>query len=102
MRKQTTSLRTKDDWHRADIIAAIRKQGSTLSAVAREHGLASNTLQNALRVSWPKGERIIADAIGIDAAEIWPSRYSHPNKLVENDISTTANKSAHKQVQEVA
>lgn len=102
MHKQITSPNAKNDWHRADIIAAIRKQGSTLSAVARDHGLASNTLQNALRVSWPKGERIIAEAIGIEAAEIWPSRYSHPNKPLAHNVSTTANKGAAKQVQKVA
>lgn len=94
MRKQMTSPNALTDWHRADIIAAIRKQGTTLAAVARDHGLASNTLQNALRVAWPKGERIIANTIGIDAAEIWPSRYLHPNKSVSDKVSTTANKSA--------
>jgi len=94
MRKQKDSPRIQTDWHRADIIAAIRKQGTTLSAVARENGLASNTLQNALRVSWPKGERIIANAIGIAPEDIWPSRYPHPNNAAVDKISTTANRSA--------
>lgn len=31
------------DWHPADIIAAIRKKGSTLSAVSRNSGLSSST-----------------------------------------------------------
>ena len=38
---------TSCDWHRADIIAELRK----------------------------KGERIIASAIGVEPSEIWPSRY---------------------------
>ncbi|WP_133822808.1 helix-turn-helix domain-containing protein [Rahnella sp. BIGb0236] len=30
---------------------------------------------NALARPWPKGEMIIAKTIGIEAKEIWPSRY---------------------------
>ncbi|MDN4629207.1 helix-turn-helix domain-containing protein [Erwinia sp. OPT-41] len=32
------------DWHPADIIAALRKQGALLSAVSCNSGLASSTL----------------------------------------------------------
>lgn len=35
------------DWHSADIIAALEKQGTLLSAVSRNSGLASSTLANA-------------------------------------------------------
>lgn len=65
------------DWHRADIIAALRKNGTTLAALARESGYASSTLQNALDRKWPKGERIIASALGIDPSVIWPTRYEN-------------------------
>ncbi|GAB7206887.1 hypothetical protein OS21_33830 [Dickeya oryzae] len=54
---------SKNDWHPADIIASLRKRGTTLSAVSREAGLASSTLANALTRHWPKGERLIADAL---------------------------------------
>ncbi|CNK64912.1 helix-turn-helix domain-containing protein [Yersinia aleksiciae] len=56
----------KNDWHPAEIIAAIRKKGSTLG--------------NALSRRWPKGEKIIADYLGVDASVIWPSRYKDKNK----------------------
>lgn len=65
----------KKDWHPADIIAAVRKKNTTLSALSRKHGLSSTTLNNALRHSWTKGENIIAEALGIPAWEIWPTRY---------------------------
>lgn len=65
----------KPDWHPADIIAAIRKKGSTLSAISRSAGLNSATLSNALSRRWPKGERLIAEFLEINPAEIWPSRY---------------------------
>lgn len=68
----------KNDWHSADIIAALRKKGTSLAAVSRNAGLSSSTLANALSRPWPKGELLIAQAINIHPAEIWPSRYYHP------------------------
>ncbi|MCW7760776.1 helix-turn-helix domain-containing protein [Photorhabdus sp. JAR] len=65
----------KDDWHPADIIAALKKQGTNLSTVSREAGLAPSTLSNALYRPWPKGERLIAATLNCDPCEIWPSRY---------------------------
>ncbi len=66
---------SKRDWHPAQIIAALRMNGTTLAAVSRDAGLASSTLANALTRSWPKGERLIAQALDKAPEEIWPSRY---------------------------
>lgn len=66
------------DWHPADIIAALRKKGTTLAAVSRCAGLSSLTLANALSRPWPKGEWLIAEALGVHPSEIWPSRYFDP------------------------
>lgn len=66
------------DWHPADIIAALRKKGTTLAAVSRDAGLSSSTLANALSRPWPKGEWLIGAALDIHPAEIWPSRYFDP------------------------
>ncbi|EGO8361351.1 transcriptional regulator [Escherichia coli] len=63
------------DWHSADIIAALRKKGTSLAAVSRRAGLSSSTLTNALSRPWPRGEKLIADAPGISPEIIWPSRY---------------------------
>ncbi|MGL6025950.1 MAG: helix-turn-helix domain-containing protein [Vibrio sp.] len=65
----------RTDLHRADIIAALKKKGISMSALSRDNGLASTTLANALEHPWPKGERIIAEALGMQPCEIWPSRY---------------------------
>ncbi|MGG4663403.1 helix-turn-helix domain-containing protein [Providencia vermicola] len=67
----------KKDWHPADIIAAIKKKGSSLAELSRSAGLNSSTLNNALSRRWRKGERIIAEFLGMEPAEIWPSRYYH-------------------------
>lgn len=63
------------DWHRADIRAELEKRGTSLRKLSREAGLSENTLRNALDRKWPKGEKIIAEAIGIKPEDIWPTRY---------------------------
>ncbi|WP_373638639.1 cell morphology transcriptional regulator XreR2 [Klebsiella quasipneumoniae] len=65
----------QQDWHPADIIAALKKQGTSLAAVSRNAGLASSTLANTLTRRWPKGERLIAEALDVAPEDIWPSRY---------------------------
>ncbi|QUN07506.1 helix-turn-helix domain-containing protein [Shewanella yunxiaonensis] len=82
--------RIKSDWHRQDILAEVRKACGSLTNLSKSNGLASNTLQNALDRKWPKGEQIIADAIGVDPAEIWPSRYAE-------EFSTSTNGDALQQ-----
>ncbi|WP_340621857.1 helix-turn-helix domain-containing protein [Xenorhabdus siamensis] len=67
------------DWHPADIIAKIRKSGTSLSALSRQAGLGSSTLRNALKLPYTKGEFIIADHLGLHPSEIWPSRYFDKN-----------------------
>jgi Ner family transcriptional regulator len=66
---------TQSDWHSADIIAGLKKRGASLSALSRQAGLASSTLANALIRRWPKGERLIAEALDVAPESIWPSRY---------------------------
>ncbi|GBK97720.1 helix-turn-helix domain-containing protein [Vibrio harveyi] len=63
------------DWHQADIKAALAKKGISMAELSRQNGLSAGTLGNVFRVKYPKAQEIIAGAIGIDAAVIWPSRY---------------------------
>ncbi|GKX58666.1 helix-turn-helix domain-containing protein [Leminorella grimontii] len=69
----------QQDWHAADVIAGLKKRGTSLAAVSRDAGLASSTLANALMRRWPKGERLIAQALGVAPEVIWPSRYLKPD-----------------------
>lgn len=62
-------------WHSADIIAGLKKRGTSLSALSRQAGLASSTLANALTRRWPKGERMLAEALDVTPEQIWPSHY---------------------------
>lgn len=88
-----------EDWHPADIIAALKKKGTTLASLSRQSGLSSSTLSNALVRPWTKGERIISQALGIDPSEIWPSRYvnSETNRPIKRVVR---NKSTNKNLQE--
>lgn len=76
----------KTDWHKADIIASLRKRGTSLAALSREAGLRSSTLANALVKPWPKGELIIAAAIGVPPEEIWPTRYYKDGELIDRRL----------------
>lgn len=71
------------DWHTADIIAGLRKKGTSLAAVSRAAGLSSSTLANALTRPWPKGEYLIAEALGVHPSVVWPSRYFKDGVMVE-------------------
>jgi Ner family transcriptional regulator len=62
------------DWDRHEILAQVRRRGLTLSKLSRRAGWQPNTLNAALERPWPKGEKIIADALGLTVEDIWPSR----------------------------
>ena len=64
------------DQHPEDIKAALRKAGTSLSILAREHGVSKSILTVALRQPSPKWAEIIASALGCDARLIWPAWYA--------------------------
>ncbi|UCQ36766.1 helix-turn-helix domain-containing protein [Edwardsiella piscicida] len=68
-----------ENWHRADILAAIKKRGGTLAQLSRDNGLHERTLYNVLERHWPKGEKIVSDFIGVPVSTIWPERYKQLN-----------------------
>ena len=68
-------MEIKRDMPQALIVAHLKMQGWSLSKLAQHHGYHRGTLNNALRAPWPKGERLIADALNMAPEDIWPSRY---------------------------
>lgn len=64
------------DQHPEDIKAALRKAGTSLSILAREHGVSKSTLTLALRQPSPKWAEIIAAALSRDPRQIWPAWYA--------------------------
>jgi len=81
MKKNTAQKVTPEllDWHRADIIAALKKQGWSIRALAAQANVRPTTLYGALVKPYPKSERVIADALGLKPEQIWPQRYAARN-----------------------
>ena len=67
---------SQDDWHQADILAALHKAGWTLAALGKFHGLSRSTLTHAFNRDYPAAEQRIAEAIGVTPQAIWPSRWN--------------------------
>lgn len=65
-------------WHRADIIAAVRKRGSNLSRLAQQIGLSRKSMSWALGKRHPRANLAIAAFLGVDPHEIWPRFFPTP------------------------
>lgn len=63
------------DWHQAEISAELKKIGTSVAALSKKNGLSRHTLRNVFYRHYPKSEQIIAQAIGVEPKDIWPSRY---------------------------
>lgn len=61
------------DWHPADVKAALQKRGISLRQLAQSHGYSH--IQRVLTSPWWAAEQLVAKALGKQAREIWPSRY---------------------------
>lgn len=96
------------DWHPEDIKAAIRKTGTTMSAISRAAGLSDGAAKRALDIPWPRAEAIIATRLGLRPQDIWPSRYDAAGlPLRGRPIGAMTNRSApaptpHRQKSEAA
>ena len=66
---------TMTDWHRADIVARLKKAGWSVRALSIQANLAPNTLGKALDAPYLKGEKIIALAF-----RDWEGDYSCCNR----------------------
>jgi Ner family transcriptional regulator len=64
------------DWHPADVLAALKKRGKTLAGISKANGYHATAAGKALKQPWPAMEAVIAAAIGLAPEEIWPARYA--------------------------
>lgn len=73
-------------WHRADIMAEVRKRGTTLAALAHDEGLARQTLYWAMH-SQPRlrANKLIADFLGVPLHELWPNWFDSHGNLIPPD-----------------
>ncbi len=90
-----------EDWHWADIKAAIEKRHGTLRAFASAcggKGVAANSVR-AVKYpdqSGPLAEQRVAEALGKQPHEVWPSRYhaDGSRKVRRQLLKKTSRKSA--------
>lgn len=64
------------DMHKADIIAALRKKGLSLTSLAINNQLNKYACRQALHRPYAAAEEVIAEALGVPVQKIWPSRYN--------------------------
>ena len=63
------------DWDSCEVVCAMRKRGTSIRRLSIEAGLHPDTLKAATNRKYRRGEKIIADALGLKPEDIWPSRY---------------------------
>lgn len=78
---QSPKKASPKDWHPAEVVAALHVKGVSLRQLAFLNGYTNGTsLTQALRRPYPLAEALIAEALGIPASQIWPSRYGTDGK----------------------
>lgn len=94
------------NWHAEDVKARVRKGYGTLEALADKRGVAGAVLRACLRRPVPRGNRIIAAALGKEVHEIWPDWYDadgNRRTTLRSDGNSRSEKCAsHRQKAEAA
>ncbi|QDB99676.1 transcriptional regulator [Mesorhizobium sp. 8] len=62
-------------WNRHLILAEIKIRYGSLQALAVTAGIEPGHLSVALGAPYPKGERVISRALGVQPHLLWPDRY---------------------------
>ncbi|WP_051327189.1 helix-turn-helix domain-containing protein [Desulfatibacillum aliphaticivorans] len=75
-----TKRKEPRDWHKAQIKAALEMRGTNLHLLGPDNGYAETSAYDVFRRPLPRMERIIADILGVEPWDIWPSRYDADNR----------------------
>ena len=75
-----STKKTAVNWHKADILAELKKKGWTLRSLAAEGNVSYSTLKTVFDKSYPKMERLVANAIGIAPEIICAERFAERNR----------------------
>ena len=63
----------KLDW--PGIVAALHREGMTLTELARRNGLPEGACRKVNSVGHYKAQKVIADFLGFKPEDLWPDRY---------------------------
>ncbi|WP_446719490.1 helix-turn-helix domain-containing protein [Inquilinus sp. OTU3971] len=64
------------------IIGRLRLRGTSLAAIARDLGVARQSVQGALLVPSERIEKAIADALALPVHDLFPDRYSGEGRRI--------------------
>ena len=67
------------DWHPADMLAALKKRGRTLAGLSVANGYHPTAAGKALKIAVARDGAACAAALGLTPQAIWPSRYDSDN-----------------------
>ena len=76
-------------WHKQDIIAAVRKKGTTLRRLSLANGFSEDTLIKSLTRRWPNAHALIAAHLNVSKHDLWPQWYAKdgsPRHRVRRDM----------------
>ncbi|MHB1350080.1 MAG: helix-turn-helix domain-containing protein [Desulfobulbaceae bacterium] len=83
----------KEDWDVWDIKSALGKRGYTLTMISKECGFARKTIaHDVLRKQFPRVEQVVADILGVEPWDIWPSRYDENRQPKRRRMENSARK----------
>ena len=72
-----------DRLDRHDIMAAVRKRGSTLAGVGRSVGLSRKSMSWALIRPHLRANKAIADFLGVSLHELWPQWFDRSGGRID-------------------
>ncbi len=72
----------QQDWHPADIVAALRKSGTSLRQLSAANGYFPTSMQRGVEGRSVACEQIIARQLKLHPMEIWPSRYTSDGERI--------------------
>ena len=71
-----------EGWHKADIVAAIKKKNSSLVAVSEDLGLTRSAASRALILPHARVNRAIAALIGVHESVLWPQWFDASGRRI--------------------
>jgi Ner family transcriptional regulator len=83
---------TAKTWDRAAILAEVRRQGKTLTGIARDNDLYSSACRQGIIGASRRGAEAIAAAIGVPFRDLFPDSYSQGR---HDEGKTSSNKSCN-------
>ena len=72
---------SQTNWHPADVIAAVRKSGSTMQAIALAAGFHRTAASHCLSWPVPHANKAIADHLGKSVSDLWPQWFDEDGEV---------------------